>query len=70
MGAPVNPLTVFRVRVREISPAHTRFGVFAGPDVDHLGCAGELILRNEEFPAFMDMVTEYNERNEPAEVSE
>lgn len=64
-------MTVFHFRVNHKNPAHTYVSLYTGPDAEHLALSGELIFRNEEFPAFADAVTEYNERTEqPAEVTE
>lgn len=57
-------MTVFRFRVTDKNPAHTRVNLFVGPDADHLGLAGGLTFRNDEFGAFADAITDYNERAE------
>lgn len=58
-------MTVFRFRTSDTNPAHTRIRLFAGPDAEHLALAGELTFRNDEFRAFADAITDYNERNDP-----
>jgi hypothetical protein len=58
-------MTVFRFRITDKNEAHTRVNLFVGPDADHLALSGGLTFRTDEFPAFADAITEYNERNEP-----
>lgn len=60
-------MTVFRFREADRNPAHVRVDVFAGPDADHLALSGTLTFRVDEFPAFADALTQYNERQEGGE---
>lgn len=57
-------MIVFRYRVDDKNPAHTYVSLFAGPDAKRLALSGQLCFRNEEFGAFADAITEYNERVE------
>lgn len=62
-------MTVFRYHVTDENPAHTRVSLYTGPDDEHLALSGDLCFRSDEFRAFANAITEYNERNEPAEVA-
>jgi hypothetical protein len=57
-------MTVFRFRETDRNPAHIYVNLYCGPDPDHLALSGQLTFRVDEWPAFADAITDYNERVE------
>lgn len=40
----------------ELRGGHVHIAVFSGPDRDHLGKCGDLVMRAEEWPEFRDIL--------------